>query len=271
MDTINKEYSRGAETPSDINEHMPTLRRYAAACPHGQVAELGVRGVVSTWALLAGLADRRVPGAHLWSVDIAPVDIGAPTAAAKTLGIDMTFIQTDSATVELPEVDMMFIDTWHVYAHLRRELAKHAPRVRMWILLHDTEGDRDVGETVRLGQDARAQAMSSGYQVAEITQGLRRAVLEFLTVNNEWDVVQHYRNNNGLSVLARRGTGAVWDTPVVSPVVATRPSSGCRPHAVCDTTKALPVCRRQAASSPMIGIWCMMLLTVVFVVLLRLR
>ena len=49
-----------------------------------------------------------------------------PSQAAKQQGIDMTFFTHDSATVLFPEaVDLLFIDTLHVYGHVKRELACH--------------------------------------------------------------------------------------------------------------------------------------------------
>ncbi|MGD9307318.1 MAG: glycosyltransferase family 4 protein, partial [Desulfobacterales bacterium] len=44
---LEKIYSQKCETPSDINQHLPILRKYAAQCSH--ITEFGVRGVVSTW------------------------------------------------------------------------------------------------------------------------------------------------------------------------------------------------------------------------------
>ena len=40
--------------PSDINEHLETLSNYASRC--NSIFETGVRGVVSSWALLHGLS-----------------------------------------------------------------------------------------------------------------------------------------------------------------------------------------------------------------------
>jgi hypothetical protein len=34
-------------TPSDINEHIPTILKYGQECEH--ITEMGVRWVVSTW------------------------------------------------------------------------------------------------------------------------------------------------------------------------------------------------------------------------------
>ena len=37
--------------PSDINEHVPTILQYGQECNH--ITEMGVRGILSTWAWLA--------------------------------------------------------------------------------------------------------------------------------------------------------------------------------------------------------------------------
>ena len=49
---VEKIYKQYCETESDINEHLPTLRKYTEDCD--SVIEMGVRTVVSTWAFLAG-------------------------------------------------------------------------------------------------------------------------------------------------------------------------------------------------------------------------
>ncbi len=41
-------YNNLCNEKSDINEHLPTLKRYAEKCDH--ITEMGVRSVVSTWA-----------------------------------------------------------------------------------------------------------------------------------------------------------------------------------------------------------------------------
>ena len=53
MNYIEEKYKFLCKKPSDINEHLPTLYKYASECE--SIAELGVRGVISTWALLYGL------------------------------------------------------------------------------------------------------------------------------------------------------------------------------------------------------------------------
>ena len=52
MTELEIKYNELCVTPSDINEHLPTLKVYAEQCEH--VTEMGVRGIVSTYALLMG-------------------------------------------------------------------------------------------------------------------------------------------------------------------------------------------------------------------------
>ena len=39
------------QTPSDINEHIPTIIKYGSECE--TITEMGVRGIFSTWGWLA--------------------------------------------------------------------------------------------------------------------------------------------------------------------------------------------------------------------------
>ena len=53
MDAIRYKYNYLCQSYSDINEHLPTLYKYAQECD--TVFETGVRGCVSSWAFLYGL------------------------------------------------------------------------------------------------------------------------------------------------------------------------------------------------------------------------
>jgi hypothetical protein len=48
MNLIEIKYRNACDEVSDINEHIPVLKRYADMCEH--VTEFGVRSGVSTWA-----------------------------------------------------------------------------------------------------------------------------------------------------------------------------------------------------------------------------
>ena len=143
----------------------------------------------------------------MYSVDIQPTpNLTEATGAVAVLGIDHRFLMADSATVRLPRpVDLLFIDTWHVFGQLRRELHHHQASVRRYILLHDTEVDHDDGESVRRKHDVDAESRRTGYPAHEIRLGLWPAVEEFLARHPEWELKTHYTNNNGLTVLRRVG------------------------------------------------------------------
>lgn len=120
-------------TPSDVNFHFDTIRKYVAE--GDLVVELGVRYCVSTWALLVNK-----PAA------LASVDIIAPPAenlkevaeAAEEQGTKFGFTQQDSTIIDLGEpIDVLFVDTLHLYSQVIKELMRHAHKTRKFIIFHD--------------------------------------------------------------------------------------------------------------------------------------
>lgn len=195
---INDTYNRLCRTPSDINEHLPTLARYALECVH--VTECGVRSAVSSYAFGAALASR--PNTKLVQVDPnSHPDIVQFQARAKAEGLQSVFHQQSDLDCPIEETDLLFIDTWHVYGQLKRELARWHPHVRKYIILHDTTVDEWAGETARVGWDANRQSRESGIPVNEILKGLWPAVAEFLGEHPEWTLRERFVNNNGLTIL----------------------------------------------------------------------
>jgi|2_EtaG_2_1085320.scaffolds.fasta_scaffold12878_2 hypothetical protein len=181
-DEITKYYEQMHNTPSDINEHLPTLRKYASKCKH--ITEMGVRQVFSTWGLIAGLMD--AGGGVLKSMDIMHPSqtgghgTGLDPAINSCSGeqIKFSFSIENSLDVDIEKTDLLFIDTVHVYKQLKAELDLHHSKVEKYIILHDTEScKRELGH----------------------------AVLEFLKKNEEWTIIEHFSNNCGLTVLEKHG------------------------------------------------------------------
>ena len=202
---IVQRYEKEVARKSCIHEHLPTLRFYAEKVD--TVVEMGVRGVVSTWAFLSGLAiGRNDSGVRsLIGVDSEACEYGQPMHLGPAVGIDVRFVKGDSAKVTVPPRDLLFIDTWHIYGHLKRELSAHHATTSRYIILHDTTVDAEGGEALRSKQDVEAMMSLSGYPREEIERGLWPAVLEFLADHPEWEIEKRYVNNNGLTVLARKG------------------------------------------------------------------
>ena len=203
-ENIYKEYERRVDTPSDIFEHLPTLRKYASEC--GSVLELGVRKCVSSWALALGLLENGKKGGLLIMNDISRCDTTQIEACAKETGLEIRTIWANNLTIDLGRsVDMTFIDTWHVYGQLKREMAKFAPVTRKYIVMHDTTVDEWDGETKRNihKYDVQKQSEESGIPVEEIMKGLWPAIEEFLAANSDWVLDARWTNNNGLTILKR--------------------------------------------------------------------
>ena len=202
METILHRYRYLCQTPSDINEHLPTLYKYATECD--SIFESGVRGCVSSWALVYGLLNNGKPSPRILLNDITSCPIQDLLDATNDLDIRVEFKWTNNLNLNLTDpVDLTFIDTWHVYGQLKRELAKFAPLTKKYIIMHDTTLDEVYGETVRCNWNAEQQSQESGFPVNEIVRGIWPAVEEFLAANPEWVLKERFTNNNGLTVLAR--------------------------------------------------------------------
>ena len=183
MNPVKEKLRHLMRTPSDINEHLLTLRNYAFAVDH--VTEFGVRSIVSTWALL--------DGGPIWlrSYDIQHPDqcggnLPEVETAAAVVGVDFQFVQADVLAIPPVETDFLFIDTLHTYDQLSKELSRHAPGVSLFIAMHDV---------TKFGRDGELPG----------TVGLLPAVNNFLigAEGQNWKVRELRKNNNGLLVLQR--------------------------------------------------------------------
>jgi hypothetical protein len=177
---INQMYNKLCYTHSDINEHLPTLKKYAEECD--LVIEFGVRWIVSTWAFLSAKPKKLI------SYDFQlpsnwGFDINETINAAKECNLDYTFILADTRTIEIEECDLLFIDTLHEYEQVKKELELHANKVKKYIIFHDTVSFREVGE---IGG-----------------KGIYFAISEFLENNKNWKIKEEFKNNNGLLIIER--------------------------------------------------------------------
>lgn len=195
-------YTRACTEPSDINEHIPILYSYAKRCEH--ITELGTRSCVSTRAFIKGLSENEKDVKKLVSIDIDwHPNVDDVKACAGQ--VDYTFIQSSSLERTPDMTDITFIDTWHVYPQLKRELALYAPVTKQYIIMHDTTIDAEHGESVRDCHDISRQSIETGFSEEDIRQGLKRAIDEFLSWNgDDWDIERVWTNNNGLTVLRRQ-------------------------------------------------------------------
>lgn len=188
--------------PSDINQHLKTIMAYSKECE--SVFETGVRGVVSSWAIISGLYRNKSESKIFFMNDIEEIDIIEIQNICKKLRIQIKFEWIDNLKLDLDQnYDLTFIDTWHVYGQLKRELDKFSKKTNKYIILHDTSVDAEEGESLRQGYNIEQQSKESGFSIEEITKGLWPAVTEFLSSNPNWVLKKRYKNNNGLTILER--------------------------------------------------------------------
>jgi hypothetical protein len=184
---------------SDINEHLPTLFKYSVECQ--TIFETGVRGVVSSYAFAYGLQNNGSTKKELILNDLVECDITELLSVAE--GINIRAVWSNNLLLEPFETDLTFIDTWHVYGQLKRELHRFAPFTNRYIILHDTTVDAVYGESIRMGNDVVLESSNTGIPIDEICKGLQSAIDEFLSDNPEWILFERFENNNGLTVLKR--------------------------------------------------------------------
>ena len=193
-------------TPSDINQHLPTL--YTLGTLSDSILECGVRSAVSSWAFVAS-----VEGTNkvLHSVDLEDhPNIREIDQYCRSNGINYQFFEMDDRKFKFErDYDTIFIDTFHVYEHLKQELDLFHSHAKKFIVLHDTTVDETYGEIIRCHPDnytevALKVVKDGGYTFRGVTTGLWRAVEEFLTSHPEFELAHRYTHNNGLTVLRRR-------------------------------------------------------------------
>ena len=177
---LEEKYTQVRDTPTDINEHVPTLYKYSKECQ--SVLELGVRSAVSSFAFIKGLTDNDLGKRVLVSCDVNPVTSEENRRLINKYctkyNIDYTFLLKNDLEItseEVSNIDLTFIDTWHIYGQMKRELAKFAPITNKYIVMHE-----QMFETIYLTQE------------------------EFLQEHPEWKIDHHVTNNNGLTVLKRQ-------------------------------------------------------------------
>ena len=200
--------------PSDMYEHLPTLKQYAGKC--NTVCEFGTNDLTSTIGLLSGFPK------HLITLDLNHPDIYELTfepfnpnrkedeepiviklnletvnKIAADNEVEFKFIQTNSLEFSFNSVDLLFIDSLHTYTQLTKELMLHAKKVKKYIILHDTEFFGKKGQD---NKDKEGNYLCPHWK----TKGIGDALTEFLeNPYSGWVIDKHYTNCNGLTILKR--------------------------------------------------------------------
>lgn len=194
VEALQARYDMVTSNPSDIRDHIPTMVQAVRDLNAKKIIEIGVRYGVSTIAWLHALQPGTGTGGHLWAVDVS-----FPVAAP---GTDVNLLDSQGGLTVLPhwnfilgngcypevqamlpdEVDLVFLDSNHVYDETLVELELFKRKVRDGgrILLHDTNiedtgnrGDRTkVPYPVRTAVEEFCEKHGRKYEFLDIGCGL---------------------------------------------------------------------------------------------------
>jgi hypothetical protein len=166
--------------PSGISDELPMLLKYG--CLVDEIIEFGVREGRSTTAWLMSRPKTLISYEKVHNGVFLE---GRYKRWAKRQDTNFQYVIANVLAVEIPETDLLFIDTLHTYGQLSRELELHANKARQYILLHDT---------VAYGKKSEKKK----------GRGLRPAINEFLAREGAWYIKEEYKTKSGLTVLARK-------------------------------------------------------------------
>jgi len=198
LDNLYKEY---CSIDSDINLHLPILYEYASRCNH--VTEMGARTGLSTVAFLKANPKNFVSYDYQYS-DPEPHSVKEIENLknifhnCQQLGQNCKYIGADVLRIEIEQTDLLFIDTWHCYEQIKKELYLHAHKVNKYLIFHDTFTYGQVGE--KLGD---CDVFHPYLEMPTAGTGIRPAIDEFLVQNSNWNIRYETDLNNGLLILSR--------------------------------------------------------------------
>lgn len=169
---------------SEMSAHLPLLEYFASQCNH--VTEFGTRSCNSTVAFLTGAKKKVV------SYDIQPTPSIMELMEMKNRGelpCEWEFVckSTSNPNIFIEDTDFLFVDTLHTFAQVQQELKLHADKVNKWIGFHD------------VFSQGLASLDSPG------TEGINRAIKEFIDTQKCWKVIYHVPFNHGLLLIERTG------------------------------------------------------------------
>jgi hypothetical protein len=191
MKTVKDYFLKKKSIKSDINEHLDTFLKYGKECE--TIVEMGVRGITSTWAWMLS-NPKKLIGIDFYHPK--KFDLNEVYRLAQENNINYEFRLENTLECNIEECDLLFIDTWHDYSQLKKELFRHHNQVK-YIILHDTEFFAFKDES--LYEDYNNERIENN-----LPKGLLAATLEFCMHFPEWFIYEKFANNNGITILKHK-------------------------------------------------------------------
>lgn len=193
--------------PTDIADHLSTIFSESIAMQPGLIVELGVRGGESRFVFerVAKISDSFLVSAD---IDDCSASCGKSPKWFFLKGDDVDFGRNFRNWRQQQgiagNIDVLFIDTSHLYEHTVEEIREWFPHLnpRCKVIFHDTNlrsfGRRIDGTIMRAWDNERGVIRAiEDYLGTKINERVN-----FVTTINEW-VVRHWAYCNGLTILER--------------------------------------------------------------------
>ncbi len=186
---------------SDIYKHLPILLKYAKRCKH--ITEMGARTGMSTSAFMHARVEKFVSYDYQYSNPEPHLKqqierLKNTFNLARQEGINCQFIGADVLQVNIEQTDLLFLDTWHCYDQLKRELELHASKVNKYIIFHDVISYGVKGEGYPSLDTNHPQRNNFNGD-----KGIKPAIIEFLQANIDWKVEYQTKECNGLLIISK--------------------------------------------------------------------
>ncbi len=190
---LSRKFKKFNESKAATALHMPYLREMARKSEN--VVELGIKKGTSSIALAWCQGE-------LFSYDIAILPY--VKSLMPIIGDKWHVTQADTRKVpleEIPEHDLLFVDTLHRYHQVVAELDTFARKTKKWIVFHDTITFATWGADGEKGTWVDGPRVTPGFEPT--THGIRLAIDEFMIENPEWVIVRHAPYSHGLLTLEK--------------------------------------------------------------------
>lgn len=204
-----------ARNPSDISDHLATLFSESLAIQPRLIVELGVRGGESRFAL-----ERAAKAANCVLVSVDLEDCNAVCGRSPLwyfvksddLGFASEFSNWCAERGIEPKIDVLFIDTSHVYEHTVQEVRAWFPHLSDYckVMFHDSNTKspyRRQDGTFGLGSDCKRGVIRA---IEEYLGMQFNELVDFVTVTRGW-LVRHWAHCNGLTLMERTALPCVRD------------------------------------------------------------
>jgi predicted O-methyltransferase YrrM len=201
---------QAAKNPSDISDHLSRMFSEVVAAKPRLIVELGVRGGQSR-AIMERAA--RISNSSLVSVDLNDCSAACGTSPlwhfVKSDDIKFAATFRDwclQRSIE-PSIDVLFIDSSHLYEHTVQEINSWFPFLspRCTVLFHDTNMRflyRRLNGTIGHAWNNKRGVI----RAIEERLGARfDERITFATCIGEW-MIRHWDHCNGFTILSRRST-----------------------------------------------------------------